>query len=83
MRFADNRQAALYTMLCHTISIRLLILHDSKVRDRRALQLCTAFSARRPPCYTVTCVPTSTTRPVGIWKKSVASEALRASEMNR
>ena len=29
-----------------------------------------------------TWVPTSTTRPVGIWKKLVASPALRASEMN-
>jgi hypothetical protein len=33
--------------------------------------------------YTVTWVPTSTTRPVGIWKKSVASLAERASAMNR
>src|SRR5215468_12537451 len=33
--------------------------------------------------YTVTCVPTSTTRPVGIWKKSVASLAERASAINR
>ena len=32
---------------------------------------------------TVTCVPTSTTRPVGIWKKSVASLAILASPMNR
>ena len=32
---------------------------------------------------TVTWVPTSTTRPVGIWKKSVASLAERASPMNR
>ncbi len=31
--------------------------------------------------YTVTCVPTSTTRPVGIWKKLVASVALLVSEM--
>src|SRR5215213_10187795 len=30
---------------------------------------------------TATCVPTSTTRPVGIWKKSVASLADRASPM--
>src|SRR4029450_7288768 len=33
--------------------------------------------------YTVTCVPISTTRPVGIWKKSVASLADRASPMKR
>ena len=33
--------------------------------------------------YTVTWVPTSTTRPVGIWKKSVASLADFASPMNR
>jgi hypothetical protein len=33
--------------------------------------------------HTVICVPTSTTRPVGIWKKSVASLALLASPMNR
>src|SRR5262249_7621177 len=32
--------------------------------------------------YTASCVPTSTTRPVGIWKKSVASLALRASPIN-
>src|SRR5437868_7316213 len=32
---------------------------------------------------TVTCVPTSTTRPVGIWKKSVASLAVLARPMNR
>src|SRR5580698_10200263 len=32
---------------------------------------------------TVTCVPTSTTRPVGIWKKSEASLADFASMMNR
>src|SRR5262249_28775912 len=32
--------------------------------------------------YTATCVPTSTTRPVGIWKKSVASLADLASAMN-
>jgi len=32
--------------------------------------------------YTITCVPTSTTRPVGIWKNSLASLALRASPMN-
>ena len=32
--------------------------------------------------YTVTCVPTSTTRPVGIWKKSVASLADLARPMN-
>jgi hypothetical protein len=31
--------------------------------------------------YTVTCVPTSTTRPVGMWKKSVASLADRAKAM--
>ena len=30
----------------------------------------------------VTCVPTSTARPVGMWKKSVASLADRASQMN-
>src|SRR3954447_12277376 len=29
-----------------------------------------------------TCVPISTTRPVGIWKYSVASAAVRASPMN-
>ena len=33
--------------------------------------------------YTVTWVPTSTTRPVGIWKKSVASLAERANQINR
>jgi hypothetical protein len=33
--------------------------------------------------YTVTWVPTSTTRPVGIWKKSVASLADFASPMNK
>jgi hypothetical protein len=33
--------------------------------------------------YTVTCVPTSTTRPVGIWKKSVASLADRARAINK
>ena len=33
--------------------------------------------------YTVTWVPTSTTRPVGIWKKSVASLAERASAINK
>src|SRR5262249_49973959 len=32
--------------------------------------------------YTITWVPTSTTRPVGIWKNSLASLALRASPMN-
>src|SRR5262249_658189 len=31
--------------------------------------------ASKTHAYTVTCVPTSTTRPVGIWKKSVASLA--------
>src|SRR5580693_9813823 len=31
--------------------------------------------------HTVTCVPTSTTRPVGIWKKSVASLADLANMM--
>src|SRR5712692_3973333 len=34
------------------------------------------------PGQTVTCVPTSTTRPVGIWKKSVASLADLARPMN-
>ena len=38
---------------------------------------------RREFAQTVTWVPTSTTRPVGIWKKSVASLAERASAMNR
>src|SRR5262249_60029262 len=33
--------------------------------------------------HTVTWVPTSTTRPVGIWKKSVASLAILVSPMNR
>src|ERR1700730_16133869 len=32
--------------------------------------------------YTATCVPTSTTRPVGMWKKSVASLADFARPMN-
>lgn len=73
-------QAALYTMLCPRLSIRLFNLHDGKRPGPGAGRLCTTFFA---PAYTVTCVPTSTTRPVGIWKKSVASEALRASEMNR
>ncbi len=31
--------------------------------------------------HTATCVPISTTRPVGIWKYSVASDAVRASPM--
>src|SRR6266542_998516 len=34
------------------------------------------------PTQTVTCVPTSTTRPVGIWKKSVASLADLARPIN-
>src|SRR5262245_34627181 len=39
----------------------------------------------KPKCLyqIVTCVPTSTTRPVGIWKKSVASLADFARAMNR
>ena len=35
-----------------------------------------------PPPQIVTCVPTSTTRPVGIWKKSVAFDAVLESQMN-
>src|SRR5215469_4569636 len=38
--------------------------------------------ARAGEHYTATWVPTSTTRPVGIWKKSVASLALRARPKN-
>src|SRR6185312_15300941 len=40
------------------------------------------FAKDRAPPYTVTCVPISTTRPVGMWKYSVASVALRARAMN-
>jgi len=38
---------------------------------------------RERAAYTVTCVPTSTTRPVGIWKKSDASLADRAKAIKR
>src|SRR5262252_1025229 len=37
----------------------------------------------RKSAHTVTWVPTSTTRPVGIWKKSVASLADFAKPMNK
>src|SRR5215467_821566 len=41
------------------------------------------FSSERRRHQTVTWVPTSTTRPVGIWKKSVASLADLANRMNK
>src|SRR6185437_11084640 len=40
-------------------------------------------SSGRASDQTATWVPTSTTRPVGIWKKSVASLAERASAIKR
>ena len=53
----------------------------SRVTVRESRELSTDFCAGS--AHTVTCVPTSTTRPVGIWKKSVASLADFASAMNR
>ena len=46
------------------------------------MQISYARPRSRPRGQTVTCVPTSTTRPVGIWKKSVALLADLASPMN-
>src|SRR5215510_9850368 len=41
------------------------------------------ITARLVDLQTVTCVPISTTRPVGIWKKSVASLAVLVRPMKR
>src|SRR5215210_4537220 len=56
---------------------------DARLHARRPRQLRRDRAAddRALRRYTVTWVPTSTTRPVGIWKKSVASLAVLASEM--
>ncbi len=60
--------------------------HASSAGQDANIFLLEQYVMGKPVAYalqTVTWVPTSTTRPVGIWKKSVASLAERASAMNR
>ncbi|MND97516.1 hypothetical protein D3C80_898370 [compost metagenome] len=52
-----------------------LFSHATTARGR-------AFALGRTTTHTETCVPSSTTRPGGIWKKSVGLAALRIRKMN-
>src|SRR2546425_2065162 len=61
--------------------------HKAQRRVHPLFQNCEFFQrlvsrGPRQATHTATCVPTSTTRPVGMWKKSVASLADLAKPMN-